>query len=624
MKFGEQLEMHKIPEWSSEYFNYKGVKKRLKTLLKAYKSSGKSPLPDPESDTLFVAAFPKASVLDSHNHDDPLLKPEDLVSMLFAFFNTELEKINEFYLKKKAEFLAELEDVMSYVRKHKHSFQTLLPTSDHYDPRQRLNSLLRALQKAHRNFWCLEVYSEINYLACIKSTKKVRKWAKVSTEKLWSEKVLKSNFMKWKELQAVRKQIYAFAAELCSHGDLTKAKTLIRQGEVTYSTTDVAISSFCLGVSLVAFIESIILMAELGNMNTILPCFAVFRLSLSLVFMLWMAAAVIYVFEKYSVNWLYIFEIKVRSTISYFSIIKFASVFTALWSSMFMARFALLDLWPGTYDYVSVVMLVSFVGILFMPLDLFYLPLRKAVAMTLFHILISPFGRVEFRHFFVADVVTSLAKPLGDLYLSTCYVLTDAWKHNTMPDCSHQQLFLFILTGLPYWFRLLQCLNRYYYTRQAFPHLYNAGKYISGIVVVVCFYNPFISNTGAKTAVWVVSYLVATGYMMVWDIGVDWGLVKLESRLKLRKKQTYPLEMYMIAVVSDIILRFGWTLSVLPLHFLQNPLMDVNILLVIVSLLEIARRAQWTIFRVENEKFSNVEKYRQVDFVPKLPRLIID
>jgi glycerophosphodiester phosphodiesterase len=102
MKFGEQLEMHKIPEWSSEYFNFKGVKKRLKTILKAYKSSGKSPIPDPEVDTLFVAAFPKGSVLDSHNHDDPLLKPDELVAMLFAFFNTELDKINEFYLTKKA------------------------------------------------------------------------------------------------------------------------------------------------------------------------------------------------------------------------------------------------------------------------------------------------------------------------------------------------------------------------------------------------------------------------------------------------------------------------------------------------------------------------------------------
>ena len=624
MKFGEQLEMHKIPEWNSEYFNFKGVKKRLKTILRAIKASGKSPLPDPDIDTLFVVAFPKGSVLDSHNHDDPFLKPEDLIAMLFAFYHSELDKISDFYLKKKAEFLAELEDVMSYVHKHRNSFQHLLPTSDHYDPRQRLNSLLRALQKAHRNFWCLEVYSEINYLALIKSTKKVRKLTSVSTEKLWTEKVLKASFMKWKELQSVRKQIYTFAAELCCNGDISKAKTLIREGEVTYSTGDVAVTSFCLGVSVVTFIESILLMMELGDWRKILPCFAVFRLSLSLVFTLWMAAAVIFVFEKYAVNWLYIFEIKVRSTISYFSIIKFASVFTALWSSLFMARFALLDYYPSSYDYVSVAMLLSFFIILFIPLDLFYFPLRKGIAITLFHILISPFGRVEFRHFFVADVITSLAKPLGDIYLSTCYVLTDAWKENTMPSCEYSNLFLCILTGLPYVFRFLQCLNRYYYTKETFPHMYNAGKYASGILVVVCFYNPFVENKSAKTALWILSYLVATIYMMCWDIGMDWGLIKLESRLKLRKKQTYPLPMYMIAVVSDIILRFGWTLSILPIHFLENTDLNVDILLVMVSLLEISRRAQWTIFRVENEKFSNIEKYRQVDFVPKLPRLIID
>ena len=624
MKFGSQLEMHMIPEWSSEYFDFKGVKKRLKIILKAFKSSGKSPIPDPDSDHLFVEAFPHGSCLDSRNHDDPLLQPEELVSLLLSFVKGQLEKINGFYLKKKQEFVEELDDVMGYVRKHKNSCQNLLPNSDHYDPRQRLNSLMRALQKAHRNFWCLEVFSEINYLACIKSTKKIRKWAKISTDKIWSEYVLKSAFMKWKELQLIRKQIYTFAADLCTDGDLNKAKKLIRESEVTYSTSDVAIVSFCMGVSVIMFMESILIMIEINNMSVILPCFAVFRLSLCLVFMIWMAAAVIYVFEKYAVNWLYIFEIKVRSTISYFSIIKFASVFTALWSVLFMARFAVLDYSPETYDYVSLVMLGTFFTIIFLPFDLFYWPLRKAIVQVLGHIIISPFGRVEFRHFFVADVITSLAKPLGDFYKSCCYVLTSSWKDNHMPACSHDALLLAIITGVPYVFRFFQCLNRYYYTREKFPHLYNAGKYLSGMFVVACFYNPFVSNSAVKTAIWVFSYVFATTYMMMWDICMDWGFVKLESRLKLRKKQTYPLEMYMIAVVSDIILRFGWTLSILPGQFLENPVLQVEILLVIVSLLEIARRAQWTLFRVENEKFSNVEKYRQVDFVPKLPRLIID
>ena len=57
---------------------------------------------------------------------------------------------------------------------------------------------------------------------------------------------------------------------------------------------------------------------------------------------------------------------------------------------------------------------------------------------------------------------------------------------------------------------------------------------------------------------------------------------------------------------------------------ITNPYLQVELILLIASLLEIFRRAQWTLFRVENEKVSNIEKYRQVDFVPKMPKVIMD
>jgi hypothetical protein len=34
---------------------------------------------------------------------------------------------------------------------------------------------------------------------------------------------------------------------------------------------------------------------------------------------------------------------------------------------------------------------------------------------------------------------------------------------------------------------------------------------------------------------------------------------------------------------------------------------------------ELYRRGQWTLFRVENERMTNAENYRDVDIVPKLP-----
>ena len=57
------------------------------------------------------------------------------------------------------------EDAEFALKNHDHS---MLLKSDHFDPRLRLPSLLRAVQKSHRNLWCLEVYCEINYLGCVK------------------------------------------------------------------------------------------------------------------------------------------------------------------------------------------------------------------------------------------------------------------------------------------------------------------------------------------------------------------------------------------------------------------------------------------------------------------------
>ena len=86
----------------------------------------------------------------------------------------------------------------------------------------------------------------------------------------------------------------------------------------------------------------------------------------------------------------------------------------------------------------------------------------------------------------------------------------------------------------------------------------------------------------------------------------------------------------MVAVVGDLLLRFNWILTLLPIQSLvsiqpfSNPHLGVEFLLFLTSFLEIFRRAFWTLFRIENEKFSNVEKYRQVDFVPKIPNLIVE
>jgi hypothetical protein len=75
-------------------------------------------------------------------------------------------------------------------------------------------------------------------------------------------------------------------------------------------------------------------------------------------------------------------------------------------------------------DALSIGGLLAFIGIFGMcilPFHVFYLRARIDLAITLWHILISPFGVVKFKDFFLADIITSFVVPLKDLGNIGCF-----------------------------------------------------------------------------------------------------------------------------------------------------------------------------------------------------------
>ena len=159
MKFGSQLEQYKLPEWASFYLDFLALRKRIKQLKLVLRGRTfemidiRDLIPGAES---------------SHVHKTEEIAIENLERAWVQVFIREVMKLNKFYCEKKLEYMQELEETFLHVQKHHGDLKAMVRKSDHYDPRQRLPSILRALQISHRNMWCLEVYSEINYLACIK------------------------------------------------------------------------------------------------------------------------------------------------------------------------------------------------------------------------------------------------------------------------------------------------------------------------------------------------------------------------------------------------------------------------------------------------------------------------
>ena len=92
-----------------------------------------------------------------------------------------------------------------------------------------------------------------------------------------------------------------------------------------------------------------------------------------------------------------------------------------------------------------------------------------------------------------------------------------------------------VVQCLPAWFRFAQCLRRYRDTREAFPHLVNAGKYSTTFFVVIfsSLSNYFQADaTGASAAAakslfyaYLLAAVVSSLYAYAWDIKMDWGLL---------------------------------------------------------------------------------------------------
>jgi hypothetical protein len=64
------------------------------------------------------------------------------------------------------------------------------------------------------------------------------------------------------------------------------------------------------------------------------------------------------------------------------------------------------------YATFTLLCLILFLVTCINPFPYFYSSTRLEILIALGHILVSPFGLVRFRHFFLADVLTSIITPL--------------------------------------------------------------------------------------------------------------------------------------------------------------------------------------------------------------------
>ncbi|KAK0583953.1 hypothetical protein LWI29_005536 [Acer saccharum] len=219
--------------------------------------------------------------------------------------------------------------------------------------------------------------------------------------------------------------------------------------------------------------------------------------------------------------------------------------------------------------------------------------------------------------FFLADQFTSQVQALRSLEFYVCYYGWGDFKRRSN-NCSGSQFFdtFYLVLGIvPSWIRFLQCLRRLLEEKDGM-HGLNGLKYLSTIVAVS---TRTISELWPGNT-WLILAATSSGVATIantyWDIVMDWGLLRRNSRNRwLRDKLILTnRRFYFIAMVLNIILRLAWMQSVL--GFREAPFLHRKALVAIVASLEIIRRGIWNFFRLENEHLNNVGKYRAFKSVP--------
>ncbi|KAG8948472.1 hypothetical protein FRC04_009680 [Tulasnella sp. 424] len=189
---------------------------------------------------------------------------------------------------------------------------------------------------------------------------------------------------------------------------------------------------------------------------------------------------------------------------------------------------------------------------------------------------------VYFSDVILADIFTSFAKVLGDLWVSAYMLLPGGslmmsnldihgWSEWAVPA----------LISLPYAVRFKQCLAEYYYSRSTNTRsLWNALKYASSFPVI---------------------FLSAMQKQVIADITASKGAdvaLKTTWHGEHHIFRFWPSMVYYAAIALNLILRFTWSMRLSP-HMHTFAELETGVF--VVEACELLRRWLWVFFRVEWE-----------------------
>uniref|UniRef100_A0AAX7UCJ3 Xenotropic and polytropic retrovirus receptor 1a n=1 Tax=Astatotilapia calliptera TaxID=8154 RepID=A0AAX7UCJ3_ASTCA len=599
--------------------------------------------------------LPLLVAAQQHSFSLVAVTDEDTVKRYYAKFEEkffqmcekELAKINTFYSEKLAEaqrrfatLQNELQSSLDAQRESSASGRglrrrkTVFALSQQERCKHRnIKDLQLAFSEFYLSLILLQNYQNLNFTGFRKILKKHDKILETSRGADWRvAHVEVAPFYTCKKITQLISETEALVTTELEGGDRQKAMKRLRVPPLGAAQALCFCSvQFCSVLMVLSPDWSLSLVAVGTDRSDVWPMVRIYRGGFLLIEFLFLLGINTYGWRQAGVNHVLIFELNPRNNLSHQHLFEIAGLLGVLWCvSLLSCLFSDKILVPMQANPLALYGL--FFLFLINPFKTCYYKSRFWLLKLLFRVVTAPFHRVGFADFWLADQLNSLVVVLMDLEYMICFYSfeLDWTKHNGLISndvCnSYSYGVRAVIKCLPAWFRFVQCLRRYRDTKRAFPHLVNAGKY-STTFFAVTFSALYSTHKDAGSEAQIFFYLyigclaLSSCYTLVWDLKMDWGLFDRNAgeNTFLREEIVYPHKAYYYsAIVEDVLLRFGWILTVTVTTLVTFDGIS-DIFATVLAPLEVFRRFVWNFFRLENEHLNNCGEFRAVRDISVAP-----
>ncbi|KAI9238271.1 MAG: EXS family-domain-containing protein [Podila humilis] len=269
---------------------------------------------------------------------------------------------------------------------------------------------------------------------------------------------------------------------------------------------------------------------------------------------------------------------------------------------------------PRAGIFVPILGYITILIMIFAPINALFKKERFRFLRSMRHVMFSGFkSEVSFADVILADILTSFARVFGDLAVALCLMFLD--RDGTNTDACYGSILVPIMTSIPYFIRLRQCLSEYIesnYTTDR--HLMNALKYASAFPVIIISSlqksakaaslkgqpNSGYFSDSSLFKLWLLFVAINSFYSFYWDIYHDWSLIQVQPARRFGMRSFLHYEdpvFYYMAVILDFLLRTTWMLKLVSNIQIEEYEGGVFTM----ECLEVLRRWIWVLFRMESE-----------------------